>query len=93
MNSKIKLERYYSPSRMSRAIFLMEQFYLLSKDRELEDTDRLCARKLFEHFKRLAICILTKEMPENLYNEDSIDDALIIDTEFMKNMYRQYQNT
>lgn len=63
---------------------LMEQFWLLSQDATLDEKDKKCATALYEHFKRLSICILTKQMPEQL-----VDD-LVIDLDYMKNMYKRY---
>jgi hypothetical protein len=84
MNNDIKIEKYYSSSKMQRAIMLMEQFWLLSQNNELSDDDKKCAKVLFEHYRRLATCILMKNMPEQLVNE------LIIDIDYMKNIYKKY---
>jgi hypothetical protein len=84
MNNDIKMEKYYSSAKMHRAIMLMEQFWLLSQNDELTDNDKKCAKALFEHYRRLAMCILMKNMPEQLVNE------LIIDIEYMKNIYKKY---
>lgn len=84
MNNDIKIAKYYNPSTMQRAIMLMEQFWLLSQNSELTDADKKCAKALFEHYRRLAICILMKDMPEQLVND------LIIDIDYMKNIYKKY---
>jgi len=84
MNNDVKIEKWYSPAKMQRAVMLMEQFGLLSKNLELSEDDRKCAKALFEHYRRLAMCILMKEFPDEMKHE------LIIDVEYMKNMYKKY---
>lgn len=84
MNNDIKTAKYYSPAKMRRATMLMEQFWLLFNAPGLTDDERKCAKGMFEHYRRLAMCILMKEMPEQ-YMED-----LIIDVDYMKNMYEKY---
>ena len=63
---------------------LMEQFWILFNNPEISEADKKCAKALFEHYRRLAICILTKEMPEQIVEEQ------IIDVEYMKNIYKKY---
>ena len=84
MNNDVKIAKYYSPSKMRRAMTLMEQFWLLSQKEDLGEDDKKCAKALFEHFRRLALCILMKEMPEQYVEE------LIIDVDYMKNIYKKY---
>lgn len=85
MNNDIKTAKFYSPAKMRRATMLMEQFWLLSQVASLSEEEKKCAKALFEHYRRLAMCILMKEMPEQ-YTEE-----LIIDVEYMKNIYKKYQ--
>jgi len=84
MNNDIKVAKYYSSAKMRRSIMLMEQFWLLSQSKDISEDDRKCAKGLFEHYRRLAICILMKSMPETTVSD------LIIDVEYMKNMYKMY---
>lgn len=84
MNNDIKISKNYSSSKMRRAIMLMEQFWLLSQDKDIDEKDKQCAKALFEHYRRLAMCVLMKEMPEQLVDE------LFIDVDYMKNMYKKY---
>jgi len=84
MNNDIKIAKYYSPAKMQRSIMLMEQFWLLSQNKDVDEKDRVCAKALFEHYRRLAMCILMKEFPAEFGND------LIIDVEYMKNLYKKY---
>jgi hypothetical protein len=84
MNNETKIEKYYSSTKMQRAIMYMEQFWLLSQNTELNDADKKCAKALFEHYRRLAMCILMKEMPEKMITD------LIIDVDYMQNVYKKY---
>ena len=40
---------------------------------------------MFEHYRRLAMCILMKEFRDDFKIEDAV-----IDVNFMKNLYRKY---
>jgi hypothetical protein len=84
MNNETKIERFYSSTKMQRAIMHMEQFWLLSQNADLNDDDKKCAKALFEHYRRLAMCILMKEMPEKMVTD------LIIDVDYMQNVYKKY---
>ena len=84
MNNETKIERFYSSTKMQRAIMHMEQFWLLSQDSKLNENDKKCAKALFEHYRRLAMCILMKEMPEKMVTD------LIVDIDYMKNVYKKY---
>ena len=84
MNNETKIERFYSSTKMQRAIMHMEQFWLLSQNTDLNDNDKKCAKALFEHYRRLAMCILMKEMPEKMVTD------LIIDVDYMQNVYKKY---
>lgn len=84
MNNETKIERFYSSTKMQRAIMHMEQFWLLSQDSKLDENDKKCAKALFEHYRRLAMCILMKEMPEKMVTD------LIIDVDYMQNVYKKY---
>lgn len=84
MNNETKIERFYSSTKMQRAIMHMEQFWLLSQNTDLNDDDKKCAKSLFEHYRRLAMCILMKEMPEKMVTD------LIIDVDYMQNVYKKY---
>lgn len=66
MNDAIKLEKYYNRERLLVAIFKMEQFHALSKRTDLNDKLTSCASKLADHYRRLAINILTKPFDENI---------------------------
>jgi hypothetical protein len=84
MNNETKIEKFYSSTKMQRAIMHMEQFWLLSQDSKLNENDKKCAKALFEHYRRLAMCILMKEMPEKMVTD------LIIDVDYMQNVYKKY---
>lgn len=66
MNKETKLERFYSPEKMKTAIFMMEQYFALWHDETTDEQHRTAAKKLFEHYRRLAMCILAKEFDENM---------------------------
>lgn len=86
MDNEIKLSKYYDGDKMRSALMKMEQFWALSQDKNLDSQNKICAVKAYEHFKRLCLCIVAKEMPENFKV-----DNVVVDVEYMKNMYKGYQ--
>lgn len=84
MDNEIKIARFYDPDKMRQAIMYAEQFWTLCHDKKLDEKNRICAKHLYEHYKRLALCIIAKEFPE------SFKTNLVVDAKYMKNMYKGY---
>ena len=66
MNIETKLEHFYKPEKMRTAIFKMEQFFAIWHDENIDEDHRKVAKTLFEHYRRLAMCILAKEFDEKM---------------------------
>ena len=79
MNTETKLERFYSPEKMRNCIFKMEQFFAIWKDANsnVDEKHRIAAKKLFEHYRRLAMCILAKEFDDNMKLEQVLTPEFI----------------
>lgn len=86
MNNDIKLERYYKPEKMRASIFKMEQFFAIWQDEKVDEKHRLAAKRLFEHYRRLALCILTKEFDEKMVVER------VLTPEFIDSMFAAENN-
>lgn len=82
IDDEIKISKYYDSEKMKSAIMNMEQFYALSQDKKLDEKHSKCAYKLFEHYRRLAICILMKEFSPDF----TIDRVITVD--YMNNMFK-----
>lgn len=81
MNTETKLERFYSPEKMRNCIFKLEQFFAISNDMRVDEKHRIAAKKLFEHYRRLAMCILAKEFNPDMKLE------LVLTPEFIDHMF------
>ena len=81
MNTNTKLERYYNPEKMRNCIFKLEQFFAIANDKRVDEKHRIAAKKLFEHYRRLAMCILAKEFDESMKLE------LVLTPEFIDHMF------
>lgn len=82
-NQETKLERFYKPEKMRTALFKMEQFYLIWQDDRTDDRHKKAAKALFEHYRRLALCILAKEMtPDTLRSTERVLTPGYIDSMF-----------
>ena len=81
LDFEIKVSKYYDPDRMRSAVMKMEQFYALAQDKGLDEHEAICAYKLFEHYRRLAMCILMKEFSPD-FNVD-----LVVTTEYMRKLF------
>ena len=84
MDNEAKVQKYYDSGKMRRYIMYMEQFWALSVDPALDDNHKKAARAMYEHYRRMTLCMAAKEMP----SEHSFDK--VIDVDYMKNMYRKY---
>lgn len=84
MDNEIKIALNYDSEKMHSSIMKMEQFYMLSQDKNLDEKNRICAKRLFEHYRRLAMCILMKEFPSDFHVDQ------VVDVEYMKNQYKGY---
>lgn len=81
-DADVKTSKYYDGEKLRSAIMNMEQFYKLSQDKKLDNKDIICAYKLFEHYRRLAICILMKE-----FNPDFNVDC-VVSVDYMRNLFK-----
>ena len=59
----------------------MEQFFSIWQDASVDEKHRKAAKTLYEHYKRLAMCILAKEFDQKMH----IDRVLT--PEFIDNMF------
>ena len=81
-NQETKLERFYKPEKMRTALFKMEQFYLIWQDDQTDEKHKKAAKALFEHYRRLALCILAKEFSMEEMNVERVLTPSYIDTMF-----------
>ena len=84
MDNEAKVQKYYDSGKMRRYIMYMEQFWALSVDPALDDNHKKAARAMYEHYRRMTLCMAAKEMPPEYGFEK------VIDVDYMKNMYRKY---
>ena len=80
-NLETKLERFYRPEKMRTALFKMEQFYIMWQDAAVDERHRKAAKALYEHYRRLAMCILAKEFNPEMAVERVLTPSFI-DTMF-----------
>lgn len=80
-NLETKLERFYRPEKMRTALFKMEQFYIMWQDITVDERHRKAAKALYEHYRRLAMCILAKEFNPEMEVERVLTPSFI-DTMF-----------
>lgn len=90
MNEETKLQRYYDPEKMRNALLKMEQFYVIWQDEHTDDRHKKAAKVLFEHYRRLSLCILAKEFDPDMQVERVFGPSYI-DTMFQD--YNPYLET
>lgn len=66
MNEPIKLQKNYDPEKIRNCLLKMEQFFLISADPKTDPARQKAAKGLFEHYRRLAMCVLAKEIDPNI---------------------------
>ena len=87
MDNDAKVSRYNDPAKMRKFTMYMEQFWALATDPALDEDHRKAARAMYDHYKRMTLCMAAKEMP-HAHNFDRV-----IDVEYMKNMYKKYEES
>lgn len=83
-NRETKLERFYRPEKMRTALFKMEQFYMIWQDPNTDESHKKAAKLLFEHYRRLALCILAKEFNPQMQVER------VLTPSFMDTMFSDF---
>ncbi len=68
----------------------MEQFWLIWQDDRTDEKHKKAAKALFEHYRRLALCILAKELCVEELNVERVLTPSYIDTMFSD--YSPYLN-
>ncbi len=81
MNTETKLERYYKPEKIRNCLFKLEQFFAIWQDETVDEQHRKVAKALFEHYRRLAMCILAKEM------DPKMEIERVLTPEFIDTMF------
>lgn len=81
-NQETKLEKYYKPDKMRNCLFKMEQFFLIWQNPETDEKHKRAAKSLFEHYRRLALCVLAKEMSVEHIDVEQVLTQTYIDTMF-----------
>ena len=84
MDNDVKLSRWWDGNRLRNTISLMEQFWMLMHSDKVDEKHRTAARQLFEHERRLAMCLLMKEFPED-FKTDLFINSMYIDDMFKEN--------
>ena len=86
LDFETKVSKYYDDEKMRSAIMNMEQFYALAHDKTLSEKEAICAYRLFEHYRRLAMCILMKDFSPD-FNVD-----LVITSDYMNKLFKNSQD-
>lgn len=81
MDNDIKISKYWDGSRLRNTITLIEQFWMLMNDKNLDENHRIAAKQLFEHERRLAMNLLMKEFPKG-FKTDKFINSMFIDDMF-----------
>jgi len=84
VDSEAKIQKYYDGGKMRRYVMYMEQFWALSVDPAIDGDRKKAAHAMYEHYSRMTLCTAAKEMSSGHgFN-------MVINIDYMKNMYRKY---
>jgi len=86
MDDDIKLSRYWDGARLRNTISLMEQFHVLMNDENVDEKHRKCAKRLFEHERRLAMNLIMKEFPQDFKTD------MFVNSKYIDDMFKMYEN-
>ena len=84
MDNDAKIQKYCDSGKMCQYVMYIEQFWAFSADLILDDDHKKTTKAIYEHYRRMILCMVMKEMPPEHGFEK------VIDVDYMKNMYRKY---
>ena len=65
LDNDVKTQVYYDAALMRKYITYFEVFAELMNDKALDEKKRKVATKLFQHYRRMVMCMALKEIPED----------------------------
>ena len=82
LNMDSKALKYYNPERLHNALFLMEQFRIMSMNIQYTPDTQKQARLLSDHFRRMAVSIILKEF------DPAFTCQQLLTKEYMESMFK-----
>ena len=70
LDNDVKVQAHYDPDLMRKYVAYFEIFAELMNDQTLSEEKRKVATKLFQHYRRMVMCMALKDMPENFGTMD-----------------------
>jgi len=78
MDNGDKLNKYYDSTKMRKFVAYMEFFAELMQDQTLSIEKQRQSKLLFEHYRRMVINQVVKEIPEDFHNQDVLNMREVI---------------
>lgn len=78
MDNDDKLNKYYDSTKMRKFVTYMEFFAELMQDQTLSIEKQKQSKLLFEHYRRMVINQVVKEIPEDFHNQDVLNMREVI---------------
>ena len=72
LDNDVKLQQHYDSSLMHKYVSFMEMYGELSMDESLDEKKRKAAETLFRHYRRMVICMATKEFHPDFQCLDTV---------------------
>ena len=72
LDNDVKLQQHYDSGLMHKYVSFMEMYGELSMDESLDEQKRKAAEMLFRHYRRMVICMATKEFHPDFQCMDTV---------------------
>lgn len=70
LDNDIKIQQFYDADLMRKYVTYFEVFAELMNDRSLDEKKHKIATQLFNHYRRMIMCMALKEIPEDFGTND-----------------------
>ena len=70
LDNDVKIQTHYDSDLMRKYVTYFEIFAELMNDKTLSEEKHKVATKLFQHYRRMIMCMALKEIPENFGTMD-----------------------
>lgn len=72
LDNEVKLQQHYDGGLMRKYVSFMEMYGELSMDQTLDEQKRRASEMLFKHYRRMIICMATKEFRPDFQCMDTV---------------------
>ena len=70
LDNDVKLQQFYDGDLMRKYVSYFEMFAELMNDKSLSESKHKVVTQLFNHYRRMILCMAMKQIPDNFMTND-----------------------